>query len=303
MTTNVVVFKWKKEGYRSQFTAEHVNTALRGLLRHSTVPFRFTCITDDPEGLDHKVRVIPLWEDPHPAYGGGNWPNCFRRLRMFDAKMKRMVGAHWIWMDLDMLVCGNVDHILSDNSDFRIWRPDGGRSLCNGSLVSHNSGTRTEIWTDFAPDKVGTVEEFQSQAKHLGSDQAWIAQRLRPEDQFFGSQQGVYAFRSLRNPHRERYLGAMGRVRKDLPMSPRKVEPFTGLRRDPVRSRFALPPGWRRRETSRPSRLQVRQDARAEERIMTALPPNACLVFFPGQWHPWDQQIQDVYPWVKEHYK
>lgn len=305
----VVVFKWSVPGYRSQFSAETVNTAARMLARHATVPYRFTCITDDGEGIDDKIRVLPLWDDPHPSYGGGNWPNCFRRLRMFAPEIKRLVGRRWLWMDLDLLVCGNVDHILSDPTDFRIWRPDGGRSLCNGSLVSHKAGTRPELWTEFAAEKVGTVDEFQAQTSHLGSDQAWIARRLRADDQFFTAADGVYAFRSLRNPHRERHFGAMGRQRQEIRPGPEKPRvppgPFTGLRRAPRGPRFNVPPGWRRRESTRPrySPLVQRQEARADERISTSLPPNACMVFFPGQWHPWDQQIQDVYPWVKEHYQ
>jgi len=192
----VVVFKWHREGYRSKFDSGHVNTAARMVARHTTIRHHFVCITDDPTGIDPEIKVVPLWEDPHPAYGGGNWPNCFRRLRMFAPDIRRLVGPRWVWMDLDMLICGNIDHILTDPADFRIWRPDGGRSLCNGSLVLHQSGTRPEIWTEFGPEKVGSVEEFQAQTKHLGSDQAWISSRLRPDDLFFDSAQGVYAFPS-----------------------------------------------------------------------------------------------------------
>lgn len=311
----VVVFKWRKEGYRSVFDAGHVNTAARMVARHTTVPYEFVCITDDGTGIDSKIKVLPLWADPHPSYGGGNWPNCFRRLRMFDPKIRRLVGPRWIWMDLDMFICGNIDHILTDRADFKIWRPDGGRSLCNGSLVLHQTGTRSTLWSDFSSDKVGTVEEFQAQTHHLGSDQAWIASHLQPEDEFFDSRQGVYAFRSLRNPHRERYLGALGRQREvrrptpaaELEKAPGlpRAAPFTGLRRTPRGPRFNVPPGWRRRESSRPkhSLMAQRQDKRDQERLLTTLPANACMVFFPGQWHPWDQAIQDVYPWVKEHYQ
>lgn len=301
----VVVFKWHREGYRSKFDSGHVNTAARMVARNTTVRHHFVCITDDPTGIDPRIETIPLWGDPHPTYGGGNWPNCFRRLRMFAPDIRRLVGPRWVWMDLDMLICGNIDHILTDPADFRIWRPDGGRSLCNGSLVLHQSGTRPEIWTEFGPEKVGSVEEFQAQTKHLGSDQAWISSRLRPDDLFFDSAQGVYAFRSLRNPHRERYLGALGRQRPHKAPGEGPRGPFTGMRREPRGPRFNAPPGWRHRETSRPlrSRIAVRQEERADEKLQTALPANACMVFFPGQWHPWDQAIQDVYPWVKEHYR
>ena len=233
------------------------------------------CITDDPVGLDSAITALPIWPEPVPDYGGGNEPNCFRRLKLFEADFP------WIWTDLDGFACGNVDHILSDPSEFRIWRPDGGRSMCNGSLVMHKPGARVHIWTKFDPASVGSVAEFRAKTQHLGSDQAWIASQLTENDQFFDQSHGVYAFRSLRNPHRERALAKPRRVPLRGTLSPRIIE----------------------RDTARRSRIATRVLQREQERLQTALPANAALVYFPGQVHPWDSEIQKVYPWIEEHYR
>jgi hypothetical protein len=271
----VVAFKWQRPGYRSTFDAAKVNTHFRTWWRHSTVPFEAVCITDDPAGLDSAITAVPIWDCPVPNYGGGNEPNCFRRLKLFDADFP------WIWTDLDGFVCGNVDHILSDPAEFRIWRPDGGRSKCNGSLVSHKPGARRHFWTSFDPSQIGSVAEFREKTQHLGSDQAWIASHLTENDQFFGQSDGVYAFRSLRNQRRERELAKSRRV----PLRP------------------TLPSRVITRDSARRSRISARMLERRDERIQTALPANAALVYFPGQFHPWDREIQKVYPWIEEHYR
>jgi hypothetical protein len=191
----VITFKWSKPGYRSQFKGEYVN-ALRDMVKkHTTVPHEFVCITDDPEGIDPDIRVIPLWENPAPDYGGEDRPNCFYRLKMFSREMKYLIGARFVWMDLDTLILGNIDHILSDKSDFKIWRVEDEFMPCNGSMVLHRAGSRTHIWDNFKANLVDPSHGLKRVNGFNGSDQAWIAQHLGPDDGYFGKPDGVYSFR------------------------------------------------------------------------------------------------------------
>lgn len=281
MTAKLITFKWEKPGYRSQFTAERVNRFYQMARAHSTVKFEAICITDDPVGIHASISTYALWPNPVPDYGGGNDPNCFPRLPMFGAELSKVFGPKWVWSDLDCFICGNIDHILADPAEFKIWRPDGGRSKCNGSLVSHVAGTRTRIWEEFDPAKIGSVGEFRAKTAHLGSDQAWISTYLTEKDEFFEKKDGVYAFRDLRNHHREKHFGKLRRVQL----------------------RETLPVAVRERDTARRAKLGARVAAREGERLETALPANAAIVYFPGQWHPWDQDIRNVYPWIEEHYR
>ena len=58
-----VTYKWKPPpGYRSEFVAERVNTWRRGILRHYVGRAQFTCVTDDPAGIDPEIRCLPLWD-------------------------------------------------------------------------------------------------------------------------------------------------------------------------------------------------------------------------------------------------
>src|SRR5690606_19558477 len=83
---SVVVFKWRKPGYRSRFTAEHVNTMASMVRRHYRQSHRFMCITDDPVGLDERIEAYSLWKDQLDLlyrHFGKRGPNCHPRLRAF----------------------------------------------------------------------------------------------------------------------------------------------------------------------------------------------------------------------------
>lgn len=282
MALNVCVFKWSTPGYRSQFSPEYVNIFAAMLARNTTVPYKLWCITDDADGLDSSIEALELWPNPVPSYGDSNAPNCFRRLFMFSREIAEALGPRWMWSDLDCVITGNIDAILTDESDFRIWRPSGDTSRCNGSLVLHRAGTMTQVWDEFSPAKVGTIEEFRAQTNHLGSDQAWLSRYLTPETPTFGEDDGVFAFRKLRNPALERHMA------KQEKAAARGKGPRTNYTRDAA---------------GRRERMDQRRERREKERLSTPLPPNCRLVYFPGQKHPWDQDVQRLYPWVKQYWK
>lgn len=194
----VICWKWKpKTQYRSTFTGEHVNTLKNMVMRNTKlVDVDFVCITDDPTGIDKDVRVIPIWPNPVPQYGARSKPNCFRRLKAFSYDFRQLIGTNkFVWIDLDAVITGNIDSILLDENEFRIWRVDSERMPCNGSLVSHVPGTRQYIWDKFNPDRVHHIHGFRKSAGLVGSDQAWIAQNLQPNDKYFTKQDGIFSFR------------------------------------------------------------------------------------------------------------
>lgn len=196
MSLSIVTFKWKgSKGFRNEYTADHVNRLAEMLKRNTTLKYEFFCVTDDPTGIREDVKIIPLWENPAPHYGGTKRPNCFARLKVFSEEAKAMFGERVLWMDLDVLILGNIDHILRDKSDFKLWYVDGEISPCNGSLVMHRLGTRRYLWDRFNPNDIDAEEGYQKTTGFIGSDQAWIAQNLQPQDLRFGKVDGVYSYR------------------------------------------------------------------------------------------------------------
>lgn len=213
---SIVTFKWSKEGYRSKFTSEHVNKLFEMIDKNTTVPYKAFCVTDDPKGIDPSIQTVKLWPNPCPRYAQtqSEKPNCFYRLKMFDPEMKKTFGEKFLWIDLDAVITGNIDNILTDPADFKMWRVDGEYMPVNGSLCLHKIGTRPEIWKGFRPEKVHPVNGLRKSGM-IGSDQAWISLNLKDgeADHMFGQKHGVYSFRC----HLQKHMRTEKRNKTELP--------------------------------------------------------------------------------------
>lgn len=192
---SVVTFKWKpRPGYRSTFTAAHVNILRRMVARHYATPHRFVCVTDDATGLDPAVAVVPLWSDfaTVPSPHGGHNPSCYRRLKVFSADIAAVLGERFVCLDLDTVIVGDCAPLFDRPEDFVIWGETDPRSFYNGSLFLLRAGTRRQVYDRFDPK---TSPRLAFKAGKFGSDQGWISYCLGKGEAMFGRQDGVYSFR------------------------------------------------------------------------------------------------------------
>lgn len=188
----VVFWKWQKRGYRSQFTSEHVNTAKAMIERNTTKPIEFVCVTDEKMGLHKDIRPIQLWENPAPEYGNEARPNCTYRLKAFSSEMVEIIGPKFVWFDLDMVVTGNIDHIVFAEDDFAMWGDTAlGASQYNGSLCVMQAGIHKEVWDDF--EGLKSLQDAH-RVGYFGSDQAWISYKVGMGKRMFNTDDGVYSF-------------------------------------------------------------------------------------------------------------
>lgn len=193
----VVCWLWKPvERYRSLFGAEHVNTFRNMVERHLHIPHEVVCITDIPDGIDPRVRIVPLWDDyaSVPSPHGGVSPACYRRLKAFAPEMRDIIAPRFVSMDLDVAIVGDITPLLTRTEDFIIWGSVLRTTPYNGSMWMMDAGARSQIWTEFDPV---TVPKLTRKAGYHGSDQAWISYKLgKGEAQWTPQSDGVYAFRS-----------------------------------------------------------------------------------------------------------
>lgn len=192
----VVTFKWSKPGYRSQFTAEHVNTLQRMVARHFPHPHRFICFTDDPAGLAPEVDARRLWtkhatvSSPH----GDRNPACYRRLRLWARDAANLVGlTRFVTLDLDCVITGDLGPLWLRREDVVLYRGQAARTHYNGSMALILAGSRPAVWEEFDPD---TSPSIAYRAGFFGSDQAWISYRLGPQEPTWGIGDGVYSYRN-----------------------------------------------------------------------------------------------------------
>lgn len=192
-----VCWKWQPpRGYRSQFSATTVNVLRSMLERHYRKPHELVCITDDPAGIDERVRVIKLWDDYKnvPSPHGPLNPSCYRRLKMFSKEAAQFIGPRFVSIDLDVVITADITDLFDDESiEFKMYGDTARGTPYNGSLILHRAGTRRQLWEKFDPK---TSPNLGLAKRYIGSDQAWIGVCLGPDEPKFTSADGVYSYRN-----------------------------------------------------------------------------------------------------------
>ena len=161
---HVICVKWG-----NKYSARYVNVLKNMVARHTTVPYAFHCLTDDPAGIDTDVNVVKLPTDP--------WIKIWwSKLWMFAPEMP--VKGNILFFDLDVVIFDNIDDLFSHNAgkfmiirDFNRCRIKDWK-LSNSSVMRWESGTLDYLYTEFK-DKSARV----MQQNH--GDQDWITKRAR----------------------------------------------------------------------------------------------------------------------------
>lgn len=121
MTAVVLTYFWRPDPgskFAAPYTADDVRKLQRMVARHCTVPHRFAVITDsDAFTYDDAIDAVAIDRTTHV-------PNtCFVRLMTFRPEMRTLLGADTVLqIDLDTLIVGNIDHLVSRSEDLVLWR-------------------------------------------------------------------------------------------------------------------------------------------------------------------------------------
>ena len=191
---SVVCFKWKpRPGYRSVYGPEQVHTLRNMVARNYPSPHRFICITDDPDGLDADVEVVPLWDDfadiENPSFKNG--PSCYRRLKMFSPDIGRLVGDRFVCVDLDVVIVNDVRPLWDRKEDFVGFRNPNPTWPLNGSMFLMSAGARPQVWETFNP---ADSPAMTHKANMRGSDQGWMSYVLGWKEAMWGPEDGIANF-------------------------------------------------------------------------------------------------------------
>jgi len=156
---HVVCVKWG-----NKYVSTYVNILKNMVARHTTVPYQFHCLTDDPAGIDPDVNIVRLPKEP----GIHSW---WSKLWMFSPDMP--LRGNILFFDLDVVIFDNIDSLFTHNSgkfniirDFNRCRvPDWKQS--NSSVMRWESGQMHYLWNDFRNNTNRIMRENHG-------DQDWI---------------------------------------------------------------------------------------------------------------------------------
>lgn len=193
----VVCWKWKPPtGYRSHFGPAQVNNMFHMVQRNYHKPFEMVCITDDWNGIEDGIRIVPLdsiEKFAHlPSPHGGVNPACYRRLVMYSDEAREFIGERFVSIDLDAVVVNDLSPVWDVPDDFKIWGETLRRTPYNGSMQLMTAGARRQVYDRFDPDN---SPRDARKAGFDGSDQAWISYVLGPHEKRWTTHDGVYSFR------------------------------------------------------------------------------------------------------------
>ena len=163
---HVVCVKWG-----NKYISQYANILYNMVNRHTTVPYEFHCITDDPSGLDQHINVIKLPNDP--------WiKTWWSKLWMFNSNFP--VKGTVLFFDLDVVIFKNIDNLFTHNpGKFQIIR-DFNRcripewKLSNSSVMRWETGTMHYLWDEFS-----AKPNIVMQNNH--GDQDWITKRAKDD--------------------------------------------------------------------------------------------------------------------------
>lgn len=166
-------FRWG-----NKYKSEHVNVLRRMLVRNLSLPHELVCATDNASGLDSGVRPAPL---ERQLIGLGN---AYPKLAAFRPDAASIYGGTRLCViDLDCILCGNLDGLFARPEPFIIWRDaladrQPARFEYNTSLILMDAGSRSEVWNSFNPRQSPQIVRKEGRC---GSDQAWVSRSLNGE--------------------------------------------------------------------------------------------------------------------------
>jgi hypothetical protein len=225
MTLCVASFFWsdpaRAKVRSASITSDDVRIWDRMVGRHISIPHRRVCITHRPDLIDF-METVPIDCTKHVP------GTCLVKLMVHRPDIGEILKAERILlMDIDCVVTGNLDEIVSRPEPFAGWRnpnyeKGGRRGFFQGSLQLFTAGAKSELWRDFDPLRTpGWLNR-----RFGGAEQCWISERLNASypdpgwewsDPYFTEADGVYGAGRL-------FGGKMGKgIQSDLPENARVV--------------------------------------------------------------------------------
>jgi hypothetical protein len=194
MALSVVCWKWD-----TLYNYVYVNRLRSMLERHLHIPHQMYCFTDNPVGIDPRIRTLPI-EDTFPGMiSRSGYQANFRKLKTFDPALASMFGPRVLLLDLDIVITGDVTPVFSRTEPLLCYNEGWGckdTGVRNTSVVLMDTGILRHMWTEFKADPAGVWEKAAVTGGKNNSDQAVFSYYTRDMNVVLldGPSDGVFPF-------------------------------------------------------------------------------------------------------------
>lgn len=156
---SIVAWKWG-----SLFGPEYVNRLRAMLGRRLRIPFVLWCLTDDPKGIDERVRTVPLPDEFAGAF------RCRRRIWQYAAERRELFGPRILAIDLDVVIVDDITALVDRPEPIVCWRV-GYAGVYSGSFVLFDAGALDGLYQAYRADPDGYPAKT---GERNASDQAML---------------------------------------------------------------------------------------------------------------------------------
>lgn len=153
----------------SLFSAEYVNTLRSMLERNLKLPHKLYCVTNQPEGIDPRVQIVP------PPTESTDQFRCRRRMWQYSRDRIAEFGPRMLCLDLDLVITGDITKIV-DRPEALVMLKIGYANVFSGSFVLQDTGALHGAYERY---KRAPAEFLRETRLKNASDQAMINLHLR----------------------------------------------------------------------------------------------------------------------------
>ena len=167
---HILTLKWG-----TLYGPRYANRLQKAVSRHLTLPHQFHCFTDDSSGLSPEIKTHPL-PDLEGLPDRLN-PSTWLKLTLFADNLAEGLTGPSLFLDLDLLVTGNIDCFFSYEPDkiaiIHNWltpwktilrrRPEIG----NSSVFRFNSGATQHVLDQYHSEREYALANFHPPQTYL----------------------------------------------------------------------------------------------------------------------------------------
>lgn len=164
MSATIICMKWG-----TRYGPHFVNRLYAGVIRHTRMPVRFVCLTDDATGLKPGIEVKPLPRIAVPAHIATT--NPWQKLAVWQDPLFDITGDV-LFLDIDLVITGPLDDFFTYHPGeycvIENWTQPGKR-IGNTSVFRFPVGHYRDIYDRYVRDPGAITSQYRVEQHYVSA--------------------------------------------------------------------------------------------------------------------------------------